>query len=680
MFKLLILLCIAGETQLIPVKFRFEAPNAEEVSLAGTFNGWSTTINPMKDNDKDGVWELTLYLKPGRYEYKFVVNGSKWYEDPKSQDYVPDGFGGRNSVVVVLPQKSGIHLERGDGIIFSQCIEFSLKNIYFLVPLDDKFLYIRLKLFANDIDSVYVTYTDTAVKLDLVWENGVYEYWDGMVSAFTPFRFRFKLIDGTQSFFWPDTFLVYNKSLITPVPQWVYDAIIYQIFPERFFNGNKNNDPPGTKKWEYEPVLAPWGWSVFYGGDLEGIIQKLNYLDSLGVNCLYLNPIFESPANHKYEITDYYNVDDNFGGNVAFDRLVDSLKAHGIKVILDGVFNHSSDNHPFFEDVRHKGKKSPYYNWYTVYRWPFPDKFTPQDPPKDYYKCWWGFGDLPELNYENQKVKEYFLDVAQYWVKRGINGWRLDVANEIPHEFWAEFRKTLKTLKKDVYIVGEIWGDAALWLRGGEFDGVMNYIFRTAILDLLKVDNPNVKLFYSRIFSYTTNYPYPIVLASWNLLGSHDTPRIFSEFSGNMSKMKVAIFLQYVLPGVPTVYYGDEIGMEGGKDPDCRRCMIWDENSWEKELLNLEKRMIALRKRVDILQKGTLHCLYNDPNVIILERKYGKNILLIIVNPYSEKRYLSLRNVPMKFPLVDMISGKVYKDTSIELSPYSYLLLKEKGE
>jgi len=164
------------------------------------------------------------------------------------------------------------------------------------------------------------------------------------------------------------------------------------------------------------------------------------------------------------------------------------------------------------------------------------------------------------------------------------------------------------------------------------------------------------------------------------LLGSHDTPRIFSEFSGNVSKMKVAIFLEYVLPGVPTVYYGDEIGIEGGKDPDCRRCMTWDENSWEKELLNLEKRMIALRKRVDILQKGTLHCLYNDANVIILERKYGKNILLIIVNPYSEERYVSLRNVPMKFPLGDMISGKVYKDTSIELSPYSYLLLKEKGE
>jgi len=680
MLKLLVLLCIIGESQLIPVKFYFKAPDAKKVSLAGTFNGWSTEANPMKDEDGDGVWEVTLYLKPGRYEYKFVVNGSEWYKDPESEGYAPDGFGGQNSVIVVEPKKSGIHLKRGDGEIFTEGIEFSPDNIYFLVPLDDKFLYIRLKLFANDVDSVYVVSAETTVKLDLTWENDIYEYWDGLIPAFIPFKFRFKLIDGTRNSFWPDTFLVYNKSLISPVPPWIYITVLYQIFPERFCNGNKDNDPPETREWEYEPVLAPWGWSVFYGGDLEGIIQKLGYLDSLGVNCLYLNPIFESPANHKYEITDYYNVDDNFGGNVVFNKLVDSLKAHGIRIILDGVFNHSSDNHAFFEDVRHRGEKSPYYNWYTVYKWPFPERFTSQNPPKKYYKCWWGFGDLPELNYNNQEVREYFLDVARYWVRKKINGWRLDVANEVPHNFWKEFRKQLKRLNKDVYIAGEIWSNGTPWLKGDEFDGVMNYLFRTAVLNLLKSDNPDIKLFYSKIFSYLTNYPYPMALASWNLLDSHDTQRILTELSGSVPKMKVAIFLQYVLPGVPTIYYGDEIGMEGGKDPDCRRCMIWDENNWNRELLNFEKQMISLRKSMEVLQKGTLRFLNDESNVMVMERKYGKNILLIIVNPYSEKRHLSLKKAPIKFPLEDMISGKIYRDSSIGLRPYSYLLLREKEE
>ena len=349
------------------------------------------------------------------------------------------------------------------------------------------------------------------------------------------------------------------------VPYWVPDAIFYQIFPDRFANGDPSNDPPNVVPWGSPPTI----WN-FMGGDLRGILQRLDYLLDLGVTAIYLNPIFLSSSNHRYNTYDYYHIDPKLGTMADFRALLDACHANGVRVILDGVFNHCGRGFFAFSDVLENGEHSPYKDWFHIKR--FPVRAYGDGEAED-YEAWWGFKSLPEFNTDNPRVRRYIFEVARYWIRQGIDGWRLDVPNEIDDDaFWQEFRAVVKAENPDAYLVGEIWTADPRWTQ--HFDGLMNYPLREAILGFLG-GALDAATFAQRLTELQQLYPRDRAYAMYNPLGSHDTERV-RTLLGNAEKVKAAFALLFAYPGAPAVYYGDEIGLEGSKDPDNRRAFPWE--------------------------------------------------------------------------------------------------------
>jgi len=412
-------------------------------------------------------------------------------------------------------------------------------------------------------------------------------------------------------------------------PAWARDAVFYQIFPERFANGDKSNDPQGVEDWN----AAPKG-NNFFGGDLQGIIDHLGYIEDLGANAIYLNPVFASSSNHKYFTSDYLKIDPAFGTTELFKTLVDACHARQIRIVIDGVFNHTGVDHWAFQDIVKNGPDSRYAGWYNIYSYP-----VSLPPNKPNYECWWNYGRLPKLMAENPEVKEYLLKVTEYWTSMGIDGWRLDVPNEVPHEFWKEWRTLVKSINSDCYIVGEIWDNAEAWLRGDEFDAVMNYQFRDACLKFFCQESISVAEFDRQLSQLRSLYPPSANFVLQNLIGSHDTERYRTLCGKKTWKEKLTILFQMTYLGAPMVYYGDEIGMEGGKDPDCRRPMIWDEKKWDKDLQNFYRRLIALRNKSQALRRGSITKLVVDDKgeVYAFVRRHESENVFVLFNKNEEE-------------------------------------------
>ncbi len=420
------------------------------------------------------------------------------------------------------------------------------------------------------------------------------------------------------------------------VPSWVKDAVFYQIFPERFANGDVKNDPPNTESWGAAPKTKN-----YVGGDLKGIIANLDYIQSLGANCLYLNPIFWSTSNHKYHTKDYLKIDPAFGDEKIFKHLVDECHKRGMRIILDGVFNHTGTDFFAFEDIKKNGKKSKYLKWYNIYSFPV------APPNKPNYECWWNLGDLPKLMTHNPEVREHLFTATEQWMKLGIDGWRLDVPNEIPHPFWVEWRTLVKKLNPNAYIVGEIWDDASPWLKGDQFDAVMNYRFRNACLDFFVKGKLSPSAFNDTLLKVQKSYPSEVNYVMQNLLGSHDTERFLTLCEGDKQKMKLAWLLQMTYVGAPMIYYGDEIGMTGGKDPECRKPMIWDEAMQDGELLSTMRQLVAARNQFEVLRRGRFETfLVDDKNALFgfLRRGDGdKQLAVVVLNNGASAQELDLK-------------------------------------
>jgi glycosidase len=424
-------------------------------------------------------------------------------------------------------------------------------------------------------------------------------------------------------------------------PAWVRDAVFYQIFPDRFCNGDATTDPADAQPWGSVPTFRN-----FMGGDLQGVLEKLGYLGELGVNAIYLTPIFESGSNHKYDTVDYFKVDPHFGDLALLRKLVDACHARGIRVVLDAVFNHCSNRHPYFLDVRAKGERSRYWDWFHIKQWPIPDRFAKHGDAREWYECWWGFASLPKLNYANQAVEEYFLKVAQYWLREaGTDGWRLDVPNEVVQTFWPKFRQAVKNVNPDAYIVGEIWEDASPWLTGDQFDAVMNYRFQKALLGYFAENKLSTTEFDYRLRELMLDYPEQATAVMLNLLGSHDTPRPMTAAKGDVESLKLMVAMQFTFEGAPCIYYGDEIGMEGGKDPDCRRCYPWDDAAQQDaDLLAYYQKLIAIRKANPALRSGSFQPFLVDPerDLYVFERQTEGNHCLVALNRGVEKQTVAL--------------------------------------
>ncbi|WP_457637300.1 glycoside hydrolase family 13 protein [Oceanithermus sp.] len=433
------------------------------------------------------------------------------------------------------------------------------------------------------------------------------------------------------------------------VPAWVERAVFYQIFPDRFRRAGKPALPAPTghfESWDSLPTVRG-----FKGGDLWGVAEKLDYLEQAGFSAIYLNPIFASSANHRYHTSDYLRVDPILGGDEALRNLLDQAHERGMRVILDGVFNHSGRGFFAFSHLLENGPASPYQDWYYVKGFPLRAYGG-----KPNYEAWWDNPELPKLRVETPQVREYLLHVAEHWIRFGADGWRLDVPEEIKDmSFWQEFRRRVKESNPEAYIVGEIWHEAPDWVQpGGPFDAVMNYPLGRGVLGFVggerldrelaarsglgrlpELDGAGWLEWTGRVLE---SYPEEVRKVQLNLLGSHDTPRLITMLGGEAERAALALELLFTLPGAPSVYYGDEIGLPGGHDPDNRRTFPWNEEAWNHDIKSRVGKMARLREQYGELRGADWKKVWSEAR----RAAFSRGRLLVTVNASEEPWKLDL--------------------------------------
>lgn len=418
-----------------------------------------------------------------------------------------------------------------------------------------------------------------------------------------------------------------NSSDVAKTPKWVEDTIWYQIFPERFCNGNSSINPPHCKEWKSKKVH----FSDMYGGDLEGIIQKIDYIKNLGVSGIYLNPIFKSNTNHKYNTEDYEVIDPCFGDEQTFIRLVNEAHKRGIKIMIDAVFNHSGWEFDKWQDVVKNGENSRYKDWFMVNY--FPIRKAGDSKDKNFYTFAFSKG-MPKLNTNNKEVADYLIGLCKKWVaKWKIDAIRFDVGNEVSHRFLRRLRDEVKELNPNVYLVGEIWHDSINWLMGDEYDAVMNYPLTEGIKRFFnepQLTSHYLECHFNRMLS---DYPEQICRVQMNMFDSHDTIRLINAVQKNHNRFYQIFSVLFTLYGSPSIYYGTEIALEGGYDPDCRRCMPWDdiENGKFADITEKIKSLIAIRNENSAAKSINIKFTHNQNNRLVKYTKLGDNSTLTVV-------------------------------------------------
>lgn len=566
---------------------------------------------------------------------------------------------------------------------------FHITDVPYAYAENENNLILMLKTSVGDIKNCKVYYKDrydwenpfNIKDMELKNSDGLFDYFETAINLDeNRYRYFFELEDNYGEI------LYYNERgfhkepvaesgafefpYIAPAdvyksPAWAREGIIYQIFPDRFYNGDKSNDPEGVR---------PWGEDVtstsMYGGDLQGIIDKLPYLKDLGITILYLTPVFLSSTNHKYNTCDYYKIDPHFGDVETVKELLRRAHELGIRVLFDAVFNHSGSDFFAFQDVLKNQENSRYKDWYFIKSFPVSTEKV------NYVTFANGVSSMPKLNTNNHEVREYLLNVSEYWVKEvGIDGWRLDVCDEVDHFFWREFRKRVKAAKPDSFIVGEICHESSSWLRGDQLDSIMNYPFRDVMVDFFAKRKITAEEMVNELSAKRVLYMKNINMNLLNLLGSHDRPRFLSECGGKVERMKLAAAFQYTYIGIPYIYYGDEIGLSGGHDPQCRKCMVWDEDKQNKELLNYYKALNRIRKDNKVLVYGDYSNIYNKGGVVVYKRTLKDEEILVALNNSDDIFVLEIDDIAGDY--VDLLlCTKLKLKCSMELSANDIKILK----
>jgi neopullulanase len=455
-------------------------------------------------------------------------------------------------------------------------------------------------------------------------------------------------------------------------PKWVREAVFYQIFPDRFAKSSRVN----KTGLNLEPWNAPPTSHSFKGGDLLGIVEHMDYLKDLGINALYLNPVFTSASNHRYHTYDYYNVDPLLGGNDALRELLEEAHKREIHVVLDGVFNHASRGFYQFQQTLENGAGSPYVDWFHFSKkmlerkipfgaYPHPEQQALLDSGKSSldilgYRAWYNLPALPKFNTDTQAVREFLWGVAEYWIKFGIDGWRIDVAKEIDDDsFYQEFRSRVKALNPDAYIVGELWEESQRWLQGDQFDAAMNYLLTAAVMGFFIKDmdhqifdagefnkylhSLNAEEFADRIEYLLEIYDPAINGVMLNSLDSHDTPRFITTARNDQSAYDMATLFLFTFPGAPCLYYGDEIGLDGKNDPECRKTFLWEKDLWDNERLNFTKSCINLRKSHLALSTGSFKFVFAQDECVVFTRQKGDDTLLVGFNVSEQQKIIEIR-------------------------------------
>ncbi|NBD25722.1 alpha-glycosidase [Paenibacillus glycinis] len=514
-----------------------------------------------------------------------------------------------------------------------------------------------------------------------------FDYWEAAVKPkYKRFSYIFRLRQGEETVYLTEDgicsdqpqpvagyyeFPYIHEIDLFAAPEWAKSAVFYQIMPDRFADGDPSRDPENKAEWGGQST-----WESSFGGDLKGIADHLDHLTDLGVTAVYLTPIFQSPSYHKYDTVDYMKIDAHFGDKAMLKKLVRDCHDRGIKVVLDAVFNHTSEHFPPFQDVLKHGEQSKYADWFHVRTFPAEVKDGIAT-----YDTFGFYGQMPKLNTANPEAKQYLLDVATYWIREtDIDGWRLDVANEVDHHFWRAFRQAVKDAKPDAYIIGEVWNDSRAWLLGDQFDSVMNYPFADKVLGFFTGEGLDGRTFAEGMNHLLMRYPQGTNEVIFNLLSSHDTPRVLTRAGGNKLKLKLAVVFLMTYIGTPCVFYGDEIGLQGGNDPDCRPCMEWDEGKQDRELYDFYKLLIGLRKSHPALLSGRFRFLKADGGDarIIYERLGEGEHFTVWMNPTGERTVLEHAMDTNDWH--DALTGDhaPAKDgvQQVELDPYGYRILR----
>lgn len=601
---------------------------------------------------------------------------------------------------------------------------------------------LKLKVYKNNpIDYIFIRIAPNGEEINIDLQETsedsfykIYEVTFQIVTKFLHYRFG---ISTTTDFYWFNAINKLTKAYPSDLfdfkliadfkdPSWVKDAVFYQIFPDRFFDGDpSNNVKTGEYEWHGKKSRAR-EWNDFhrdpndypsldfYGGDLEGIRQKIPYLKDLGISAIYLNPIFHAPSNHKYDVMDYKTIDKHFGSNEEFASLVKDLHANNIRIILDGIFNHTGEGHKWFNRLKifneangaFNTQDSPYYDFYTFYEW-----------PEDYHS-WMGHKSLPKLNYNSDKLRQEIYrnekSVIKFWLSSpyNIDGWRIDVANmlgrqdetQLHEHIWEELRLEMKKCNPQSYLMGETFFDGSALLDGKKLDAIMNYQgFNFPLLkwltkkEVIYITDKNrvkqrvikditftVQDFVEQLTNFRSLLAFQLQLVQFNLLGSHDVPRFLTRLDNSIPKYKIAVIFLLTYIGVPSVYYGDELGMTGSFDPDNRKPMIWNQEEWNQDLFEFHKSMISIRNSSPELKHGFIRELYTQDEIFSFTRMIDDNYSIIVLNNNNSSRNCTLplwKIGKINGQLQNYLTHKHYNAhdglIKLELQAYECLILKE---
>lgn len=668
---MLLSLAMLSVTQTITHEFVYVADQTRKsVSVAGSFNNWDRNANPMRADADGRTWRTRISLSVGQHQYKFVLDGEHWIVDPKSKDNRDDGNGNINSFLTLLPADYAKPAVAGDGSITLSGLHHQAADS--AMYWDRGHLTLQFRTRKSDVERVSVRVGSLSTPMTRSSSDDLYDYyrarvsWDGRsdleyvfsIQDRRTFTYGARGLDGGSFRISTSEFKPFT------IPSWAEGAVFYQIFPERFENGDPSNDPANSVAWGSKPE-----WFNFMGGDLAGIRKRASHIVDLGVQGIYLNPIFEGPSNHGYETTDYLKVAKRMGTNDDLRALVQELKPKGVRVVLDGVFNHTATDFFAFADLRERGADSKYRDWF------FPRSFPIKvgDPPN--YEAWFGFPSMPKVNLRNAEARKYMLDVTGFWHREaGIDGWRLDVANEVEMDFWRDFRTTVKGLSPDQWIVGEVWSDARQWLRGDQWDSAMGYQFCDAALRFIAEGQTTASQFIDALMRVYESYPPQVSRNLMSLLSSHDTPRFLTLCKGDRDLALLGATVQMTWPGSPSIYYGEELGMEGGADPDNRRGMEWSRLSADNPFLRHYRKLLALRASSSALRTGEPVRLMADDvrRTLAFGRIEGNDLAVVAINRSDETHTVSiplsgLGNVKLPSAFEDALNGASVRRTGAQL-------------
>lgn len=684
-------------------------------------------------------------LHDGKYEFKFFVNNKDYKLNSQKYSTVPDGLGGENHLLNVNAELPEIIAQLGDSRIETEVINTVNRNV--IEKISNDLLQFTFRTVVNDVEKVKLILNNTTYPMQKAYTSNNYDVHQIFVDSSEKLDFHFELIDGSKTLFidgsgvsdYPESPFSYSFSeLREPAPDWIKNGVIYQIFPDRFQNGNQelNQD---FSEWYYEGMTtAPLknkklkpkqkyfrfikNWydysllqhnplaedgspdlNTFYGGDIDGIHQKLDYLEDLGINIIYLNPINEARSNHKYDVIDFKKIDPHFGDKATFKKFVADAHRKGIKVILDLVLNHTGDGFHAFQHVIQYGEDSKYYDWYEWRKLPVPYPFPKGFNPEEYYASWWEHADLPDLNYDlshpipqennieniddavpNQELVEYMLSVAEFWLSEmDIDGFRLDVPNEVPFWFLKLFRDKCYSLKSNAVIIGEIWHNAEKWMNKEYFNGIMNYEnFKDPVLDFICNNKIDAEEFDAKITMGLDKYSTRNAASMMNLLDSHDTYRLLNVANGVYNKVKLAVLFQMTFKGMPHIWYGDEIAMSGGKDPDNRRPFNWKyyKDKESVAIRNFYKQIIAIRKQNEEFINGGFKSILTDKNLYVFSRFLKDQESIIIINAGTSEKNITLTPDASEEKYIDLLSERDYNlqegKLIINVPPMSGAVLK----